>query len=141
MDEKATNQSDTSGDSSATTTTTASTGRTGTRSLPQLQSQERLRKACTDKFELVLSYLLQHNAQLGMNFILMLRDDLLQLIRWRQSLPEQQHDDAHVTLRLKRLDTHIRQLVSAWFSPGMAGTCVMCVFGEQNCFCKNISNR
>ncbi len=91
-----------------------------TRSSPRLLSQERLRRACTDRYETILSFVLQQNAQLGMQFILALREDLFQLTRWRESLP-QHHDHARLSARLKRLDSFIRQLLITWFSPGMIG--------------------
>lgn len=103
-----------------TATTTTITSTKTTRSSPRLQSQERLRQACTNRYETILSYLLQQHAQWGMRLVLSLRKDLFQLSQWRESL-SQHRDHTRVTARLLRLDSYIRQLLITWFSPGMIG--------------------
>jgi malonyl-CoA decarboxylase len=75
----------------------------------------RLREACSPQYEQVLQCLLEQNSAQGIQFLVSLREDL------RQWIPSITSSNEHDLLQpqLKQLDSHLLQLLSTWFSPGM----------------------
>lgn len=73
----------------------------------------RLREACSPQYEQVLHCLLEQNSAQGIQFLVSLREDLRQ---WIPSIPS---NDDLLQPQLKQLDSHLLQLLSTWFSPGM----------------------
>lgn len=70
-----------------------------------------LRQACTPRYDRLFHLLLEDNAKEGIRFLISLRQDLLVLI-------ESFRDD-ELFVYLKEMDNHMKNLLSAWFGPGM----------------------
>jgi malonyl-CoA decarboxylase len=79
-----------------------------------MNSCVRLREACSSHYEQVLQCLLEQNSAEGIRFIVSFREDLRQ---WILLIPPKSNDD--LVPQLKQLDSHLLQLLSTWFSPGM----------------------
>jgi hypothetical protein len=77
-----------------------------------------LRRATTPAYEDLLEFTLEQNALDGMEFLLALRGDLLQVLLWMKSTAN--NDDERLP-RLKDLDDFLQRVFSIWFSPGMLG--------------------
>jgi hypothetical protein len=70
-----------------------------------------LRHACTPRYDRLFHVLLEDNAKEGMQFLVSLRQDLLVLM--------QSEKDDEQSMYWKELDNHMKNLLSAWFGPGM----------------------
>ena len=80
----------------------------------------KLQKASTASYQHLFQSLLQHDAALGMEFLLALRRDVLQ---WLPVLQEQKGvqnpTSRQYLLQLKQLDAHLRDIFRTWFAPGL----------------------
>jgi malonyl-CoA decarboxylase len=95
-----------------------------------MNSLLRLHEAVSPQYEQVLQLLLEQNSAQGIPFLVSLREDLRQ---WIPSISTassvsnsndndghgNSHDDLDLVSKLKQLDSHLLQLLSTWFSPGM----------------------
>jgi len=73
-----------------------------------------LRLACTPRYDRLFHLLLEDDAQKGMQFLVNMRKDLLLLMESvRLSLNEDE-----LLVYLKELDSHMKNLLSAWFGRG-----------------------
>ena len=75
-----------------------------------------LRNAATPKYEKLVRFILRNNSNRAISFLVAMREDLLQALRWMKSFP----DDARLP-HLKELDIYLKDLFRMWFSPGMLG--------------------
>lgn len=75
-----------------------------------------LRQACTPRYDRLFHLLLEDNAQQGVQFLVLLRRDLLLLIDSVRSL---HYHDEELLVHLKELDNHVKNLLSSWFGAGM----------------------
>lgn len=84
----------------------------------KMQLMSKLRESCTPLYEKLFQCLLEEDARQGMVFLVRLRQDLREWIRWKKLSNE--HED-EITANMKQLDAHLRDLLSTWFSSGMLG--------------------
>ena len=92
-----------------------------TTGMPRYHAMQSTRDALTPGYERLLRIILEENAKEGMTFMITLREDLLLHIRTLQQ-PQQQQQQSQQDeslARLKQLDTHLRQVLTTWFSPEM----------------------
>lgn len=82
--------------------------------------QRRIRPMCRPKYELIFSSLLTH---VGMQFIVQLRQDLLQYI------PQQKDQNSFLFFRLQQMNQDMKLMLSAWFSAGLLGIFISCLLG------------
>ena len=73
-----------------------------------------LRHACTPRYDGLFQLILEKKD--GMKFLVSLRQDLLLLMESAKS------SDDELLVYLKEVDSHMKNLMSAWFGPGMLGT-------------------
>jgi malonyl-CoA decarboxylase len=78
-------------------------------SFPVLQA---MREPLTPGYERLFQVILEDNAKEGMQFLVSLRQDLLQHMH-------ELTDPDDTLVRLKQLDTHLQRILSTWFSPDM----------------------
>ena len=78
-----------------------------------------LRRAATPKFEEILEFVFKQDTVKGMEFLVSLRADLLQVLRWMKATAS---DDDRLP-QLKDLDNFLHRILSTWFSPGIIGEC------------------
>lgn len=71
-----------------------------------------MRDALTPGYERLFQVILEDNAKEGMQFLVSMRQDLLQHMH-------EFTDQDDTLLRLKQLDTHLQRILSTWFSPDM----------------------
>lgn len=87
--------------------------------MPHYHAMQSMREALTPGYEQLFRIILEENAKEGMTFMVTLREDLLLHIRiLQQQQPSKSQQDEGFA-RLKQLDTHLRQLLTTWFSPEM----------------------
>lgn len=80
----------------------------------------KLRDACTPRYERILQCLLQQHSTHGLQLLVALREDLRQWIPLVQQQQQQSNmDNLLLPLQLKQLNSHLLQILSTWFSPGM----------------------
>lgn len=75
---------------------------------------DKLRQACTPQYEHLIQCLLQHNSAEAIQFLVAVREDLR---CWIPLLQSSQNDS--LLPQLKQFDSHMHQVLSTWFSPGM----------------------
>lgn len=74
-----------------------------------------LRQACTPRYDRLFHLLLEDDARRGMQFLVSMRRDLLLLMDSVRT----SSDEDELLVYLKELDSHMKNLLSAWFGPGM----------------------
>ena len=75
-----------------------------------------LRQACTPRYDRLFTMLLEDDARKGMQFLVSLRKDLIFFMKSVQS--SSPHDD-ELLVHLRELDSHMKNLFSAWFGQGL----------------------
>ena len=89
-----------------------------------------LRKASTPPYEELVEFILRQNSIEGMTFLVSLREDLFQLLRYRKSRSspttsddEDNGNDKQIVAarisQLQDLDSYLKSLFTTWFTPGM----------------------
>lgn len=91
------------------------------RTLPKdmLEALSNLRKALTPSYDELFALILQQNAIAGMEFLVSLREDLLQLRSfWKEQHFSIRESSGHLS-QLHDLDSYLQSVFATWFVPGM----------------------